>query len=311
MRFSGEPVAGGNPVLPETWGNPAAVYAPTHGGPYPVEAILTAPQEDQYVVPKIIAWDVDAAQRTAIAQGVLAQVFPDVQTSLLSDHGTYGIVLQDGERAYKILRQQPLTYSTVENEAAAQSVLGREGIAPALVALVDAAPEYRRDQWAGASPRKPLFEGQEQILRIPGSGPVPIIVTELVKDAQLVEQLELPADFMIEQFDIIVNALAKHRVRRPSDCHLHYDPRHHRMVLIDFGNTALGDIFDRSASMREYYPHLTDEEYAVAYTAAHLINEFKPEGSKTWLDLDELFDIFKTRGMAGIHDVLLSPTHRF
>jgi len=302
-----EPMYPSDPV-PEAWGNIYATPEPSYDGPYPSEALVIAPQPGQYVVPDVQDRSVSAAERVAAAQEVLAQAIPGVETSLLSDKGVYGIVLHDGERAYKVFCKQPLVYSMVENEAAAMAVMGREGVAPRLVALVDAAWEYRRDpdpESTSVRLPQPLFGGHEHIPRVPSENPVPIIVSELIQDAQPIGQASLPPEFIVQQFDTVLDAFMEHCLRRPEDCDVVYDPHNNRLVMMDFG--WVYDIMDYNPHARAHYAELTDQEYSLAFTVGTLLRGFRPKDPSASLGLAQAAELLRSQGMDGVHAILTSP----
>jgi hypothetical protein len=204
--------------LPETWGlgpghvelSGAHEYGPPEGAEH-IVAPVDATREHQ----------------TERALEYLHRVLPGVDAELISTGGNFGIVLGDQDTAYKILRQQPLNYGVAEDEAAAHSRLGEEGLSSELRALIDAAPEHR----SRLSHTTRLFDGQQPIVRVDGEGAIPIIATERQNIAPI---SDLPTEKIPDEFARFANVILQDGIDL-NDVELYYDRDQGQAIALDLG----------------------------------------------------------------------------
>lgn len=175
----------------------------------------------------------------------LDSVVPGVEVEAVSNKGTTAVVMGDGTYAYKVFRHQNRDYTSVENEAAALHIMGNEGVAPRLVALLDAAVHHR---YAGRSCNSvPKAKKDFAIPYIEGSGALPVIITEL---RELVHITEIPSRLLFPEFRRIAAAMVSHSMLI-ADGEIMYDPARQQAVAVDWGYSGYLD----SASMEsDKYP---------------------------------------------------------
>lgn len=198
-------------------------FRPASEGVYPVDRRLPYDMD----LPPYYREGTDAY---SAAISYVRTILPDIEAKPFSNAGRTAVVLHDGTYAYKVFRERSHGYNLVENETAALEMLGREGVAPRPVALIDAALEHRY-QNPHLHHRAPLFGGNLEIPRVASSGHLPVIVTELQDVGPITE---LPAEKLVGEFDRFALAALKHRLLF-EDCEFLHDRRTEQAIVIDVG----------------------------------------------------------------------------
>lgn len=270
-------------------------FRPTYEGPYSV----IPPMGYEYNIPS--SEDVNVQRKLTLAQNYLRTILPDTEASLLSDRGTTSIVLHDTVRAYKIFRRQPKNYPEVESEMAALSLLHAEGIAVPPIALIDAARHYRAEQ----EPADGTYvSGQKEIMRAAGAGHLPVIITEFAHTAPVAE---LPADLLIQEFDLFASAIAKHNLIL-EDGEILYDWLNNKAILVDAGEVhpVYDDYIDTATIKQIQETFALSEQKLRAVVQLHdLLPRFMHPLTEMPPPLPKVAAILKNQGMGGFHDILL------
>jgi hypothetical protein len=185
--------------------------------------------------------------------------------------------MQDGRFVYKVFRNQNRGYDQVENEAAALTVLHREGITPRPVILLDAASSQRyADRYT--KPVRPLFGNELRIARYETDGRLPIIVAERKNIGPIAD---LPPEARNPEFKRFAEVALKHNLLY-SDCRIHHDRETDRAIIVDVGEVQdhkKGPI-DRNnrAGFFEGLEHYPDSILHEAELAWDVLGRFFPKG---------------------------------
>lgn len=246
----------------------SAELRPSHEDLYPISDEISSDMD----LPPYYRSDTKPTWDAAISY--VQSVLPGVQVEPFSNEGRTAVVLHDGQYAYKVFRQRSRGYNLVENEVAALEALGREGIAPRPLALIDAAVEHRFGyaNYAGNRP-VPLFEGNIEVPRFETSGHLPIIITELQDVGPVTE---LPRERLATEFNRFALAALRHNLLF-EDCRFKYDRSNDKAIVLDVGEVH---------HPRQYSPE-DDDGLDAAQLVQGAFVRFGA-GRKAWPKLEEL-----------------------
>ncbi len=231
-------------------------------------------------------------------------IIPNIGVTPLSNEGSNAIVMNDSHFVYKVFRGVYEGYGKIENEAAALSVLGREGISPNLVGLLDStlpsrlAPQDRRGDYS------PLFGSKIMIPRIETAGQLPVIIAERRHIAGI---QELPTDILGREFNRFAQAALKHNLIY-NDCRFHYDEQHNQAVVVD-----VGDVFQPSKTGRSLFhasegpedlSRYTHEQIWQAWLISDVFGHFAPGAVNEVPNIEQTAKILETHGLDGLHPLL-------
>jgi hypothetical protein len=197
---------------------------------------FSSPNSSKDILPPSYRPDTEAY---AAAANYLAHIIPDLRVEPLSNDGTTAVVMQDGNAAYKVMRE-PRHYPEIENEAAVLTLLNEEGITPQLHLLIDSNYSSRALQ------KERLHKIDSDGLLIPRTtsfGNLAVFVTEL-KDIGDIS--ELPEENVGAEFNKFAAVALKHQIIY-EDCEFHYDQRSGLATIVDVGevmaNPGMSDEF--------------------------------------------------------------------
>ena len=227
-------------------------------------------------------------------------IFPDKQFNLLSAKGSSAVVLESGDKVFKVMRDCN-HYTYIENEIGALQTLHNEGLAPKPYVLIDSAREFRTNSGHTNS------FGDVRVPRIDEGGHLPIIVMDKINAKPLDT---LTDEQRIAAFDTFLEVGSRLDLSF-GDTEFIVDGDTNRVVVIDTGGIArnrYGKYGTDSNGTFDRYPGLTEEEIkAASLTEAllhHLSRTGKPPGVR------QIAEYLKNGDTEKIYSLLTEPSNR-
>lgn len=235
------------------------------------------------------------------AAGVLGKD-RDADLTVLSDRWSSAVILEDKAlgagapaKVYKVFRRASC-YDYVEHEVINLTLLHQRGLAPQPFLLIDAAAQYRSDDYS-----YPLPPDDTAIMRQDGGGELPIIVMEKIERASIdsMTDEQLKAEFE----RVLATALELNMIL--GDTELVYDVNDQAVKFLDAG--GIGRYSEGwFGHWRNQFPAVTDEQLRQADTATRTIQHFLAGRTVQLPAMDEMLHIIDLHGLESLGDSLVS-----
>jgi hypothetical protein len=229
------------------------------------------------------------------------KIFPGKQFDLLSSKGSQAVVLESGDKVFKVMRDGT-NYSSFENEVGALQTLASEGLAPKLHLMVDAGKDFRLNM-RGARPNS---FSDIQVPRINEEDALPIIVMDKINAKPLDT---LTDDQRIAAFDTFLEAGSRLDLAF-GDTEFIVDGDTDRVVVIDTGGIRRDGYKKYGVDddpTYDHYPGLTEEEVKAASLTQDLLMHLSRVKPPT---VQQIAEYLKNDDTAQIYAILTKPSDR-